>query len=87
MSTTISTKSLNLLKELQSTDFVLFELTLYLDTHPDDEEALKQYNELAEQRKEVKERVEAQFGPLRQGEPQSSTSSWEWNSAPWPWQI
>ncbi|MCL6489696.1 MAG: spore coat protein CotJB, partial [Alicyclobacillus mali] len=33
------------LQELQAIDFVLVDLTLYLDTHPDDEQALAQFKQ------------------------------------------
>ena len=32
------------LEEIQAVDFVIVDLTLYLHTHPDDLEAVKQYN-------------------------------------------
>ena len=42
-----------LLEELQAVDFVLVELNLYLDTHPQDLNALKQYNRFAQERKKI----------------------------------
>ena len=33
-----------IMEQLQAVDFVLVELTLYLDTHPDDLEAINQFN-------------------------------------------
>lgn len=35
----------NLLKQVQQMDFVVVELTLYTDTHPDDMDALEQWRE------------------------------------------
>ncbi|MEH7495492.1 spore coat protein CotJB, partial [Neobacillus niacini] len=40
-----------MLEQLQAVDFVLVELQLYLDTHPDDLEAIKQFNHYARERK------------------------------------
>lgn len=40
-----------LLEQLQAVDFVLVELTLYLDTHPQDEESITQFNHYAKERK------------------------------------
>lgn len=40
-----------LLEQLQAVDFVLVELTLYLDTHNNDTEAIKQFNHYAKERK------------------------------------
>ncbi len=33
------------LEQIQAADFVLVELSLYLNTHPHDEDALKQFNQ------------------------------------------
>ena len=37
------------LEEIQAIDFALVELTLYLDTHPNDQQAMQQFNEYAHQ--------------------------------------
>ncbi len=43
-----------LLEELQAIDFVHVELNLYLNTHPHDLEAIKQFNETAQQSMRLK---------------------------------
>ena len=45
-----------LLLELQELDFVLVELTLYLDTHPDDTAAINQFNDFSYKRRVLKQR-------------------------------
>ncbi|WRU96984.1 spore coat protein CotJB [Priestia filamentosa] len=54
------------LEEIQAIDFVLVELTLYLDTHPNDQQAMQQFNEYAKYAKKLKRNFEAKFGPLQQ---------------------
>ncbi|KGP93162.1 cotJB protein [Pontibacillus chungwhensis BH030062] len=76
-----------LLEEIQAVDFVLVELTLYLDTHPEDYEAIKQFNQYAQQSKKLKKQYEQQYGPLRQYGESYSGYPWNWNNAPWPWQV
>ena len=39
-----------LMEELQTVDFVIIDLTLYFDTHPDDFDAIQQYNAFMKQR-------------------------------------
>ena len=39
------------IEELQELDFVLVELTLYLDTHPDDVTAINQFNDFSYKRR------------------------------------
>lgn len=76
-----------LMEELQACDFVLVELTLYLDTHPNDSEAIKQFNYYAKVRKGLKKQVESIYGPLEQFGHSFSGYPWNWNEEPWPWQI
>lgn len=76
-----------LLEELQSIDFVLLELTLYLDTHPNDHEAVQQFNHFAQYRQQLRQQVEHYYGPLQQYGNSSSGYPWNWSDSPWPWQI
>lgn len=76
-----------LMEELQAYDFVLVELTLYLDTHPNDGEAINQFNYFAQQRRKLAKQVESIYGPLLQFGHSYSGYPWDWNEVPWPWQI
>lgn len=76
-----------LLEQLQAVDFVLVELTLYLDTHNGDAEAIKQFNHYAMERKKLKKAFESKFGPLQQYGNSYSGYPWNWDDTPWPWQV
>lgn len=76
-----------LMEELQAVDFVLVELTLYLDTHPNDQEAIQQFNQFAQARQQLMQQVEQCYGPLQQYGNSYSGYPWNWNDGPWPWQI
>lgn len=76
-----------LMEQLQTIDFVLVELTLYLDTHPNDFEAINQFNQYAKERKRIKKLFESQFGPLLQYGNSYSGYPWNWADSPWPWQL
>ncbi|MFC0214049.1 spore coat protein CotJB [Paenibacillus chartarius] len=76
-----------LLHDLQAMDFVLVELTLYLDTHPGDMAALQQYNQFAAARRQLSMTFEHEFGPLKPFGQSFSRAPWEWNNGPWPWQV
>lgn len=76
-----------LLEELQAIDFVLVELTLYLDTHPEDAQALEQFNKCVQQRQHLAQRYESEFGPLLQFGRSYSGYPWQWVEPPWPWQV
>jgi spore coat protein JB len=75
------------LEEIQAVDFVLVELTLYLDTHPDDYQALQQFNQYAQQSMQLKRAFEMKFGPLQQYGNSYTDADWSWGTSPWPWQV
>lgn len=77
----------DLLEEIQAIDFVLVELNLYLDTHPEDIEAIQQFNQCTLESKKLKKHFEKQFGPLMHFGKSYSDYPWNWDNAPWPWQV
>lgn len=76
-----------LMEQLQAIDFVLVELTLYLDTHPNDKDAIEQFNQYAYLSHQVRQQVEQYYGPLLQFGKSFSGYPWDWNQGPWPWQL
>ncbi|MGG0240878.1 spore coat protein CotJB [Bacillus rhizoplanae] len=76
-----------LLREIQETEFVLLEIQLFLDTHPSDMDALKQFNELSFSLNKLKSQFEIKFGPLLGFGFSKSRKTWKWINEPWPWQI
>jgi spore coat protein JB len=75
------------LEELQKVGFALVELTLYLDTHPMDMQALQQFNQLAQRRQQLAHAFEMKYGPLMQFGHSYSRFPWQWGDTPWPWQV
>ncbi|WNR43378.1 spore coat protein CotJB [Paenibacillus roseipurpureus] len=75
------------LRDLQAVDFVLVELTLYLDTHPDDLAAIQQYNQFAQKRIPMVQQFELEFGPLMSYGHSFTRQPWQWGNTPWPWQV
>ena len=80
----------NLLKRITTMDFMATDLHLYLNTHPNDKEALKMFNDVNAKNAQVKKEYEEQYGPLTGyrtadtiGE---TTGTWRWSEGPWPWQ-
>ena len=55
-----------LMSQIQAADFVLVELTLYLDTHPDDQNALHQFRQYSDYSRQLKQIFEGKYGPLLQ---------------------
>lgn len=75
------------MEPLQVVDFVLTELTLYLDTHPGDLQAIAQYNQYARLAEGLRQQFEARFGPLAHGGRPLAGQPWTWAEGPWPWQV
>lgn len=75
------------MSELQSIDFVLVELTLYLDTHPGDQQALGQFTQFQRRKAAITTQFESAFGPLKAYGNSPAGAKWTWSDAPWPWQV
>ena len=72
-----------LMKKIQSLAFAINDLALYLDTHVNDEKAIKLHNEYAKEYKKAYDKYEQTYGPLSIYCP---CSSWRWIANPWPWE-
>lgn len=78
-----STLPSNPLVELQALEFVVLELGIYLDTHPDDMEAFDLFKRTPPWRRPRKR-------PMKQNRPAvkssaASGTSYRWLQDPWPW--
>jgi spore coat protein JB len=75
------------LKEIQEIEFVLIELNLYLDTHPEDERALLEYNTYGKKLKTLISKYECLYGPLVNFGFSPSHFPFRWVEEPWPWDM
>ena len=76
-----------LLKELTTMDFIAVDMGLYLDTHPDDAAAIREYNRVVEAAGLLRRRFESEYGPLTSFRSESGDAqAWDWIDNPWPWQ-
>ena len=73
-----------LTKKLSSYHFMVDDLQLYLDTHPNDSETIRKMNEYQEKMNSLRETYEAKYGPLTTDD--SMKNKWKWIKAPWPWE-
>ena len=70
--------------QLQALLFVVTELGLYLDTHQDDTEAFKLFQQYTEMAREAKKRYEEMHGPLTKLSA-GQDKTYRWLDDPWPW--
>ena len=73
------------LTELQTMAFAVNELALYLDTHPDDKEALEIYRMYQKAYIEGKKKYEMECGPLNHMS--IAGEKYRWLDDPWPWEY
>lgn len=74
-----------LLNKIEKTKFVLFELRLYLDTHPTDIQAITHYKHYEKKLDEIIKEYEKIYGPLA-SKFTGTSDRWIWCDGPWPWE-
>ena len=74
-----------LLQKISALDFYIIDMNLYLNTHPNDNEAIMMYNYCVKQVKELREEYNRLYGMLLAGS-SVSRQPWQWIENPWPWQ-
>ncbi len=75
------------IEKLMAIQFYLVELNLFLDTHPDDQKALSDFNEMTKYFDVEKKRFESMYGPLVNFGHGPSKYPWQWAQSPWPWEM
>lgn len=79
----------SILKKINETSFVLDDLTLYLDTHPEDQNALNLYKEFNQKRHELKDMFYQKYDPLTRDCIKECTENHQgfcWQEGPVPWE-
>lgn len=75
-----------LLKCLTVLDFMAVDLQLYLNTHPDDADALQKYNSTIKEADMLRSQYEKEYGPLFSFRSYNHGSRFNWVDDPWPWE-
>ncbi len=75
-----------MLKELMQLDFRIYDLQLYLDTHPCDTRAINEYNETSNKACLMRQNFENLYYPLTVNYNQNKANNWQWIEGPWPWE-
>ncbi len=73
-------------KDITTTHIMVQELLLYLNTHPDDKEALILFNSYVKKYNELKDEYNQNYGMLN-AEGTTSPFPWQWINEPWPWEY
>ncbi|MBQ7499446.1 MAG: spore coat protein CotJB [Clostridia bacterium] len=71
--------------DLDAVSFSLLDIMMYLDTHPDDAEALGAKAKYEEACARLRKIYEEKYGPLT-ASASGNGDCWEWIADPWPWE-
>ncbi|HAN09530.1 MAG TPA: spore coat protein CotJB [Clostridiales bacterium] len=77
----------DLLLEIQKLEFATVDLNLFLDTHPDNQMALNDYNMYTVELSKLKKEYRLRFGPFANFGSAPSKYPWQWVESPWPWEV
>lgn len=84
----VDTKKRELYDWINSISFAVYETLLFLDTHPDDMEALAFFEECSKMRNEAMDEFAKLYGPLLIDDVTISDADyWNWINQPWPWEL
>ena len=75
----------SLMRKIQMYAFTAHECALYLDCHPDNQQALNKHARAVKSMKEAVEQYEGLYGPLTK-ESAGGGDYWNWVKGKWPWQ-
>ena len=75
-----------MLRELQELAFRMYDLRLFLDTHPCEEAAINEYNTTSNKYNTMKSHYEKLYGPLTMEDTDNMGNYWQWIDGPWPWE-
>ena len=79
----LSQEGMRMLNDIRIVDFVLVDLSLYLDTHPFDQEAMEYFNHYVRIKNKMSRDFSMRFFPLTTDQAESK-KEWRWGAAPLP---
>lgn len=76
-----------LINLINKVSFAVYDIQLFLDSHPKNQEALTYFHEHSELRNAALKEYARRFGPLTIDTAHDNASkSWEWIHQKWPWE-
>lgn len=85
MNGTVRNERRHLMQMISQYGFALSDIILFLDTHPQNQEALEYYQQVNKRYLAAKKEYERRFGPLTITAGQDE-SQWNWAIQSWPWE-
>ena len=75
-----------MLLEVQKYRFAMWDLNLYLNTHPTDRNVMMLFNQYRNAYKKAVEDYQNKYGALTVEDTDTNSGYWAWNKSPWPWE-
>ena len=75
-----------MIQEIRCCEFAITELALYLDTHPNDSNAITLRSDYVNLYKQALNEYEKKYGALNLGSSQLDGYPWKWDVNNWPWE-
>ena len=75
-----------MLTNIDSLDFALIDLNLYLDVYPDDKNAIELFNKYRNEQNELLNDYQNKYGPILLNSDALNNMPWMWDNNPWPWE-
>lgn len=75
-----------MLTDIDSLEFALIDLNLYLDVYPDDKNAIELFNKYRNEQNELLHTYQNEFGPILLNSDSLNNMPWMWDNKPWPWE-
>ena len=69
--------------KIKAYKFAITDISLFLDTHPEDEKALCLHRNYCKKLKDLMDDYQKMYGPLTIEYP---CKKWRWLEEPWPWE-
>ena len=74
------------LYNVQQACFAAHDANLYLDTHPNDSNMIRLYNNYKNEEKRLLDSFEKKYGPINLSDSSElNEAPWKWINNPWPW--
>ena len=74
-----------LLTYIDSLSFAMVDLGLFLDVNPNNQEAIKLFNQYRKEKENLTKDYESKYGPITLDSDTLNSYPWSWNDMPWPW--
>lgn len=81
-----SSSKTQLLHDISVIGFVLYELILYLDTHPTDQNALDYFNHYNKLYSQMHKEYSLRYGPLTANGYERMNNEWTWSTGKMAWE-